>query len=234
MKKHVSVLGLCIRANFKQALELYAALLLLDVLSFGLRFRMQPMEAQSLEYLLRDLPRILAAVFTVLTLTLCRLGSRREEGYTLERLSIHWRTVYFWQALANSAFYFLLLAVQALTAVALSRYFYSRCPEAGNQTLFLAFYQMDFLHALLPLDDFYRYLDNGLLILCLGLVTTSVPALRRRGKFPWEFLVVTASVLLFFVQELERNGLLPFFSLFITVYALFHVLRKEDPDEEDA
>lgn len=234
MKKHSSVLGLCIRASFKQALGLYAALILLDVLSFGLRFRLRPMEEQALEYLLRDLPRILASVFVFLTLVLCRLGSRREEGYTLERLSIHWRAVVLWQSLTNSAFYFLLLVVQTLTAVVLSRYFYSRCPEAGNQTLFLAFYQMDFLHALLPLDNFYRYLDNGLLILCLSLVTASVPVLRRREKFPWEFLVVTASVLLFFVQELERNGFLPFFTFFITVSALFRVMRKEDPDEEDA
>lgn len=233
MKKHIAVFALYLRASLKWALLLDLGLVAFNILSFGLRLRAYP-ESYLVDGCLSGVPRILAVVFLLLTAVLCRLGIRSREGLTLERLSVCREAIFFWQAAANTLLYFLLLAVQALTVVVLSRYFFRLRPEDGNQALFAAFYHVDLLHSLLPLEDWPRHLTNAVVLVCLGLTTASVPALRRQRKLPWEALILTAAAILLFVDDLEQNAVLPFLAILLAVTAPWRALSKEESLYEEA
>ena len=54
----------------------------------------------------------------------------------------------------------------------------------GSADIFLAFYRVPLFHSVLPLGDWFRWLFNLVLLVCLGIATAEGGQLIRNGKRP--------------------------------------------------
>ena len=98
----------------------------------------------------------IAAVFALyLLLCLSQDSFAGRQDYTLRRLTLRGRSIFFWQFLFSVFCYFILWAVQAWVAFFLCRWFLHETDAAwiNGQTLMLTFYQNEFLHHTMPLSD---------------------------------------------------------------------------------
>lgn len=120
--------------------------------------------------------------------------------YTLRRLAATERQSFLCRAAHNTLCFFLFWGVQLAAALGLCLAWRELSPalwgdwQWENQTLLLAFCRVPYLHALLPLGDWYLYLRNVLLCAALGFVTARKPVgrglmgvllLSLAVSFPW-------------------------------------------------
>lgn len=172
MKKHISVFQLMVRCNFYRV---WAVLAIMIVLQTGLFLfalnRGFGIEGFGLEHVFEKsyIEIVFFGAFIAMDLLL-RAGSGYEmEGkhrYTMMRLSVTRKEVYYWHFVSNVLYYLLFLTVQILIIVILGMVYMNVVPAEyiTGQTLFLACYRYDLLHSLLPLGD-YPYLIRNILIL---------------------------------------------------------------------
>ena len=177
MKKHRSVFELMVRSNFYRILLLLAAMVILQTGLFLFAFyRRFGTEAFSLEAVLKKsyIELVFFGVFIAMNIFLkTSVGYEGNEKpqYTMMRLSIAGREVYYWHVLSNVLYYLLFFAVEILTIVMLGFLYLKMAPGeyVTGQTLFLACYRYDLLHSLLPLGD-VPYLVRNI----LGMVACSM------------------------------------------------------------
>lgn len=174
----------------------------------------------------------------VLTIFLCLTGyeTSSKQGYTLKRLSISEKQVFVLQAFYNTLCYFLLWSIQLLFVFILGFYFVKNAPAeyVTNQTMFLAFYRSDFLHALLPFEDILIWLKNILLFLSLGICSAGFTMAQRRGKRAFELLVILGTTILLFIAPLGKMYR-TIFTIVISIpcisMTILRVFKKEGYDE---
>jgi len=127
------------------------------------------------------------AGFVALCILLCSRGKGSggvKSVYTLRRLSVSELTVTGWQALQNSLMYLVFWLWEALTVLGLCLIYVSRAPEAsfGPQTVFLTWYEVDFLHMLIPMADISGWIRNGVTVLGLGICSAAFSYHERHGR----------------------------------------------------
>lgn len=181
---------------------------------------------------------ILFIAFIFITILLCKTGCefKNKQGYTLKRLRISEKGVFFCQAGYNSAIYIILWGIQ-IAAVLWFCHMYVSEPafgEMGTHTVFAAFYRNDFMHSILPLEEFGIYIRNVVLMAALGIASAGFPYKQRLGKIGLSIIVLAVSCLLFFkvgMGSVDITGLM----IIICIAAIFSnvrfVLRKEDEYE---
>ncbi len=240
MKKHLSVLMLMARCSIRHVLTVLAVMALTELGLFRLALARTPSGGSySLELLLsrgHAAPVFCAALLLVtvpLTLTGQNIGGK--QTYTLTRLSVSGRWVFFWQSVYNAVCYWLLWAVQILVSILLCRLYMVHAPAEylSGQTVFLAFYRSAFLHSLLPFEDAGLWARNILALLSLGLCSAHDPAHPEKRSLPLLFLLAASAVL--FVRPLGEYTaclLLIACSLIASALTLRRVFGKED--EHDA
>ncbi len=140
--------------------------------------------------------------FLLITVTLCVTGTEygSKTSYTLKRLSVSEKSTFFYQAMYNMFVYILFGAVQLVVVFVMGRIYVETVVTdiPQTQTLFLAFYQNHFLHALLPLEDVLLWWRNFSWLIALGIVTAEFPYVQRRGsKINIALIVMIAMVILF-------------------------------------
>lgn len=237
MKKHLSVFMLMARSSFYKILGLLAAAAAVEGVLFWLALRRGPVQGSfGLELVIEDSHMIwvFGVCFLLMTLLLALTGCEGKSkcGYTLQRLSVSGRWVFFWQSVYNVLCYLLLWAVQILVAVALCR-LYERlaAPEyVSGQTVFLAFYRSDFLHSLLPFEDAVFWVRNAAFALSLGICAARFPLAQRAGKRFTEGIVLVCGVFWLFSREIGALGscvLAVCFSLFCAGIAISCALGVE-------
>jgi len=198
MKAHLSVFYLMARGTLHKVL----LLLTLMAAAEGAAFSLLADGALGLEAnIARCRPDLFfGAAFVLMTVLLWRNGCERggRLAYTLYRLRVSRRAVFFWQAGYNAFCLLLLWAAQVLTVLGLCRLYPARAGAEliSGQTVFLAFYRQPFLHSLLPLEELRRWLRNGFMILAYGLSAAAFPAALRRGKKFSLTAMATAAALL--------------------------------------
>lgn len=181
---------------------------------------------------------IFALSFILISVVLCRTGCefKSRQGYTLKRLALSEKGVFFWQAAYNTFCYIILWGIQLILLLVFCR-IYLNMPEtasASHQTVFAAFYRSPFMHNMLPLDDSAVYIRNIVLAAALGFSSAAFSYRQRRGDFGAQIIVLAAASLLFFNKEagsLDFCGLLIILSSLVVVQILNYVLRKEEYDE---
>lgn len=237
MKQHLSVLMLAIRSSFYKLLAILAAMAVAEGVLFHLALR----ENDILEYVFDG--AFTHAVFLAGFLTLCAVlllpGSERgggRERYTLRRLGVPERTVVLWTWLGNSCCILIFWAAQLAFVLLLCKYYtMTAAPGAVNrQTIFLAFYRNNFLHALLPLAELTRWMRNIALVVCLGGSTAAAPCRMRRGEQPVGTLVLTvASAALFArpVGSVWTDILLTGYAVCSTAYAVWMCWKEATDDD---
>ena len=174
----------------------------------------------------------------VLTIFLCLTGyeTSSKQGYTLKRLSISEKQVFVFQAFYNTLCYLLLWSIQLLFSFILGFYFVKNAPAeyVTNQTLFLAFYRNDFLHALLPFEDVMVWVKNILLFLSLGICAAGFTYMQRKGKRAYELIGILGTTVLLFTAPLGQLEHIVFsilLCIFCAGVTILRVLKKEGDDE---
>ena len=210
MKKHVSVLALCARNNLHMIIGLLGMMCAGDMLLFRFNWnKYYEMGSVPFEITLQGTPQVCFTFLMLVMVQLCKNdGSSHSTGYTLRRLKISEKTVVLWNGVYNSICLFLFWAVQTAVMLGLGRW-YTRLLDpsyVSPQTLFLAFYRDPFLHNLLPLGNWTRYLCIGSLLLAAGFCASLMTCKLRRGsRYGW-VMPLFACILLavYFRQGVEH------------------------------
>lgn len=127
--------------------------------------------------------------------------------YTLDRLGLSRRGRNLLYSLYHTMALVVLFAFQAAVAVGLCL-IYSKMVDAANvgpQTIFLAFYRVPLFHSVLPLGDWFRWLFNLVVLVCLGIATAEGGQMVRNGRRP-----VAATVLAALTGAVSNLGLVGF------------------------
>ncbi len=243
MRKHLSVFMLMVRSSLYPILGLF---LLMAATQGGVFWyvlnRGHVEEDFGLEYLVSrsGLDLIFGLFFFLVCFFLMRTGhgSGSKQGYTLMRLRISERWVFFWQCVYNCLMFVLFWLAECLIVLGLCQ-LYAHCVSESyltSQTLFLAFYRSEFLHSLLPMEDTLVWVRNIILGLCLGICAARAPMGARQGhRFP-EIVALACIVAASFTQELGNGALHVIISLgalCFAAYSLYKVLLPEKEVEDD-
>lgn len=121
-------------------------------------------------------------------------GSR--SGYTLRRLRITKRHLFWVMTVFNFLCFVLLFAVQIWAALFMCRLYREMAPAelVSPQLEFLAFYQTNLLHDLLPLADVIKWVKNLLTLLALSTVTANQSASNR-----WQSAALAMSIVVWWI-----------------------------------
>lgn len=238
MRQYISVWMLCARSTIYKV--------------FGLFFVMAAVEAGVFYYAMSGeaalLPKMLDrshidSVFLVfsylITLLLYQTGSANsgKQCYTLDRLSISPRGVVVMQSIYNAAVFFLLWAVQIFIATALCFWYVEMADPSlvNGQTVFMAFYRSDFLHNLLPLDDWIRYVRNGIFILAFGFLVARAIFSNCHGNPKFPLWVPLWCIMLMSSLSLDNRWMdvVVIFGSLVAIAAVIILMAqwKEDTDE---
>lgn len=193
-----------------------------------------------LELLIRQsrISWVFGAAFVAVTYLLTRTGWKggSKQGYTLMRLSISERWVFFWQSVYNAVCYVILWAVQVLVVMLLCWVYTIQAPEGyvTGQTVFLAFYRSDFLHSLLPFEDALLWVTNILLVASLSICAAHYPMEKRRGKRFEEITGMSCAAIAWFTRGI--GDIVPcLFAILAALLAgstaIFRNLESEAEDE---
>ncbi len=198
MKRHLSFLGFLAQSTIYKVILVLIIMAAVQFVWFYLALR-----GSLLDLYLEDvisgglgLLPVATVAFAVILFLLCRTGANfgSKSGYTYRRLSISLKAAFFWQCLYNCLVILLAWAVQVVIAVGLCRFFMEWI-DAGplrSQEVFLVFYRNDFLHNLLPLDELWSWIRNGVLVVGLGTLTASAAFRSHNGGFAWGLIPMAA------------------------------------------
>ena len=237
MKKHKSVFQLMIRCNFYRVLGLLAVMMVLQTGLFWLAFnRGFDAGVYGLEYVLEKshIELVFIGVFIAMDMFL-RAGTGYEaEGkhnYTMMRLSVTRKEVYYWHFVSNVLYYLLFFMVQLLAVVMFGMIYLRVAPAEyiTGQTLFLAFYRNNFCHSLLPLGDFPYLIRNIVIVIAAAMWSAYYPKEREKEKKKnWFNLFVFLPVL--FIGEFGDYFYCSLLVIFGTVGILWKIsaIRKAE------
>ncbi len=216
MKKFTSVFGLIARSSI---FKLLITFILLGALELFLFYRKLSAAIMSewqhpnvtlspLEGLVSDsgIPWLFALAFVAVTVFLCMTGTQysSKSGYTLARLSITEKQVFFCQTLYNIIIYLVLWAYQ-IALFAIAAYLYTSLSPVeyiGEQSVFLAFYRNKFMHCILPLSEVLLWIRNVAIAVGLGFAAAEFPYNQRGGKFGITVIGYSLYTLIFFVRSM--------------------------------
>ena len=217
MKRHLSVAAFYVRNSIHKILA--ALLLLAAVESVVFYFVWKHMEKQylagkirvvNLELIMENSKLLVVFLVGVAVMELIlqfSMGGTKNgrPEYTLYRLKITPRQAFLWQAVYNCCCFLLLWAVQATVAVGLGLWFIKTAEPSmvTSQSLFLACYRSDFLHAVLPLQDISGWVLLGSCFLTLG-----IAAAYQACRFEGEHRGASYVFLSFLWMQLEMVGMI--------------------------
>ena len=234
MKKYTSVFGLFARSSIYKILLIIAAMATVQTSLFLTAFNKQmtayesgvglPALEQVLDY--SDFYLIFIVGFVAISVLLCLTGTSfsSKTGYTLDRLSVSERAVFFCQAIYNLLVFIILWTAELALCFGLSIYFIKNAPAeaVSNQTIFLAFYRDSFLHTLLPLSEVLLWIRNIFLLIALTIATAEYPYKQRRKK-----LGLSAMAMIIFTVVFFKAGAIAdtFNSFLVIVVAVINVIE---------
>lgn len=206
MKKYLSVCMLIVRSSIYPVLGVLLGTVAANGVLFFLDGWNEPDLYQAVcSIITMSAGLLLLTVF--LASALCK--GKGQLTYTMRRLRISDKTVFWLQAGYNAVCFALYFMVQALSFVGMSLLYLNAHPEAGHQTLFVTAYQYELFHVVFPLENAMGWVCNGILIAGLGICTAAYPFRQRRGrKSICTFLMVGVVLFyLFIIGEEHHLGL---------------------------
>lgn len=237
MKKDLSVLMLLVRNSFWRVIGVILVMLAFDGLFFFMDVDLIKDWSLSLEELLDKKMLILGLPLAVIRMTnvTTSFGSGRanKEFYTLKRLQVSERRIWFWQAVHNTGCFFLMLSAEILLFVFLIRYYLanSTYQPVSEQTLFLAFYRNRYLHSLLPMQNLWRWGRNLILIISFGITSAAEPVANRRGVSAFVVYPLMLLAILTFATDMGAWGIdlmVILVASLLAAYAVYYVWKGEE------
>ena len=177
MEKCTSVLMLYARSTAFRLLGILTAAGVIETILVSLAFDSAP----SLEEIFYNshISMVCGAAFLLWTFTLS-LPQFTKSGYILRRMQLTPRALFLCHLVYNALCYILFWSFHVHLLLVLFYWFGTKADASmfGPQSILLVFYRIDFLHSLLPLADWTRYLRNGCFALLLG-AAAAYPLIRR-------------------------------------------------------
>lgn len=208
--------------------------LVLTVIEVGL-FRLLGWGADRLEeaFLSANLFLVFVIALAGLHADFCLRGlAGAKSGLPLARLGLTRRQMLAVIAEQNAVCYFILWAWQALLALGLAAWWCHAHPAAaGPQTMFVSFYRVSFLHALLPLGDVWLWARNLVLCLALG-VCSAYAALSRKTVGP--MIVGVAAAIFFPTAMAMETFVIVEIAILLAAAAFCWMDGRGEPDDAEA
>lgn len=239
MKKYLSVFGLFAQSSIYKILGIISLMVLAETGLFAYAF-VPELSSESVSrfehYIgISHIDLCLAVAFILITVVICLPGTEfgSKVGYTLRRLSVSEKAVFFCQAIFNTISYLILWAVQVGILYAFSLWYTMKTPIefVNNQSIFLAFYRSEFLHTILPLSEVMLWIRNILLFISLGFASAEFPYIQRRRKHSPFIVPLSIFMLLFFVTGIGGvENIVSSIFLFVIVVckSLYDIYHKEE------
>ena len=146
-----------------------------------------PLQAAfSFESLLRAAAQLVGKFWMVFLLSaligVTASGKGSKTVYTMNRLGLHENHITLVFGLVFTGYFLLYWALQLAVAYGLFLW-YSRFTLVGSNTFMLACWRSEWLHILLPLNEWWGYLRNLAICGSFGFTAAFGAQLQRRGKF---------------------------------------------------
>ncbi len=251
MKKHLSVLYLITRESIFRVCLIW-------IVSFAIQLALlitnaaaeagsntKPLYHVSVSSVFRInaaayIPNIFFITLIVTALVLAKTGMQFQSktGYTLRRLRIKENGVFILQGAYNSIVLLMLLILEVFVcfvAVLYIKDFYHE-KILTPQTLYLTFYESEFIQNIFAGRDILRVIRNFLLMLALGFNLSAFSTLIRRSKKWFPVAVLVTSYVIPFVAEVDFTNIavdIAFISIgliFLYTAIIYTVTRGEQYD----
>ncbi len=242
MKERISVFMLMARNSFYKILGVLAVMTAIETGLFRIALnRGVSSEGFGLEYVIEKSHIVIVffIAFVIMDIILISFVGYDELGthrYTLMRLSVTRNEVFFIQSIFNILCYVLFWATQVLVVVLLSCLYVQKAPEGyvTGQTIFLAFYRSDFLHSLLPFEDFPFWIRN--VLVCVALGFRSAMYLTEGGRAKRSYGAAWGGLYVLFIASLGSYTSCIFLSLFsigCIMGEIYNMNKKENEKCEE-
>lgn len=224
MKKHISILSLLSRSSIYKICLLFAGTAALRTLSFS--FWMESEFTAAMLFL---------AEMSLLTWILCRTGqntSESHQSYTLQRLAVTQKALFFWQAGYNYLCYLMLWGFQLVVAYLLCRLLL----EQNSQTLFLTFARSRYLHTLMPAYEVMAWIKNFTYLAAMAIHAACYPIYRNQHKKDGgHIIMLTSFMLIFYLNEtgaFEKHLFAIIVALIYSIVGVYRIFRKEEMTDD--
>lgn len=240
MKKYLSVFMLIARCSIYKVFGLLILMAGCEFLAFSCKLSAGKGDLYVLEDVFSggfcDLIFFICAA--VLLFLLSRMGASKSSKtiYTLSRLSVSMKCVFWIESLYDTLCFIILWLFQVVLAVGLCYYYIHAAGSESTteQIIFLAFFRNVFLHSLLPFDEPFLLISNYLLALSLGISTARLAWADRNDK-PSNAIMSFAYIgYTFFFREvgsLWQSVIICIITAMVIVEAIYFTFKKEAEDE---
>lgn len=225
MKRYISVFEMIARSSIYKVLLIIGGMIAVEAAMFtNTIFHPEGLNIE--EYIDQSQYSLIFKIaYLLITIVILLPGMNvgSTQSYTLQRLRIKEKRIFWLQALYNACAYVLLWGAQLVVILASVFVYQKNMLEEAvwtNQTLFIAFYRNNFMHSILPLEDGAGWWVIGLIGITTAFVTAEFTKLQREGKFGFELLLLVVTVLIAFPRELGYE----FVFLVIVVCIVYMVL----------
>ncbi|MBQ8518056.1 MAG: hypothetical protein IJ455_00430 [Agathobacter sp.] len=241
MKRYISVFEMITRSSIYKVLLILVGMVSAEAISFYSTFQKYSETTRNVEeYIQRsdyDLIFKIAYVLITIVIVLPGMNLGSTQSYTLQRLRIKEKRIFWLQALYNTMAYVLLWGAQLVTILVSVLVYRNNLPKGAtwnNQSVFLLFYENDFMHSILPLEDSPGWWVLGFLIVGTALVAAEFTKQQRRGKFAFEILLLVVAMLISFPRDVGYEFTFLAISLCIVyiIMGMRWILNKVDDGGE--
>jgi len=193
MKPYLSVLALLVRSSIYKIYILFAAMAAVHTVLFPV-WSIQPLTAVLL----------FGVEVGILLWILCRnwLDTSGHQSYTLQRLTVTPKEIFWIQASYNLLCLLLFWAVHLIVAYIL----YSRS-LTGSQDLFLKFSGDGYLHSLMPGADWLAWAANLAILISAAVSAALYPVYQRLSMKKEGFILIAIAAYITLVFANSTNGL---------------------------
>lgn len=239
MKKYLSVFMLMIQNNFRKILVvmLSSFLLQLGLYSFRIKaFSGDISEAIALDNSITSCRAswVFAICCIVIFALLAKMGCEfsSKSGYTLKRLAVEEKGVFFIEAVYNFMVLCIYFVINLICALLMVKIYTVSFPDfVTTQSTFIAFYRSSYLHSLLPLSDILRLSSNIIELTALAILLSGFGVKQRRGKISIGAIFYSLFCILNFVREMgsiAMDVIIILLGLYFICKTIFDVMSKEE------
>ncbi len=240
MKQYFSVFALSARSTLIKLIGIIVLMGIAEIAMFYMAIG-QNSYGVLLEDLMSDslvvIPFGIGFVLYYITLTYNFNGKHATKtAMTTARLGIKESGVCWTMAVYNMAVLIVFLAAQlAIVLILCKMYLDSHLAGDYQHTVFIAFYRNGMMHGLLPLEDYWTYIENAFYIIGLGICASYTSKKERHGKHDLIAGLAAGMVAVPFCYRANYYagldysiGLIP-----ITIYAAYYISKGGALDEDE-
>ena len=240
MKQYFSIFALSARTTL---LKLIGVIVLMGIVEIGLFYFAIKNETYGvlLETLMDDsfVQYAFAGGFILYFAILLNIFNGKhtsKAAMTTARLSVKETGVCWTMAIYNMCALVIFLAAQlGIVLILCQMYLHSDLAGDYQHTVFIAFYRNGMMHGLLPLEDYWTYVENAIFVVGLGICASYSAKKQRRGKQDILAVVVAAIVALAFCNRADYYTNLPYGLAMIpfAAYTAYAISKGGALDEDE-